>query len=216
MQDLTVVYYTANVIPDKFARLTKSYLESAIGSLPMVEIRQSPDIPRSHLQIYKNALEGARLAKTKYIALAEDDILYHSDHFKYRPKTNVFAYNMSVWSIYTWIKPPIFSYKDRRNLSQLICERDLFIEAMEERFAKYPDETKIDIGIWAEPGKYEDHLRVTRRESEKFYTNIPNIAFSHETALSYLNLGTRKRLGSLRVTALPFWGSADDILNLYV
>lgn len=215
MQDLTVVYYTANVIPLKFARSVWEILNEAAYGIPMVVIQQSADVPRSHLQIYRNALEGAKQAKTKYIALAEDDVLYTPEHFKHRSSPGVFAYNKSVWAIYTWVTPPVFSYKDRRNLSTLICERDLFIEAMEERFAKYPTEEGLFLGNWAEPGKYEDHLGITRRQSEIFYTAIPLVAFSHETALSFLNLGKRKKLGDLRVTGLPHWGSPEEVIKLY-
>lgn len=216
MKDITAIYYTAEFIPKSFSVHVRQILHEATKDIPLIFIYQPKDTPRSHLQIYRNALSGAKSATTKYIALCEDDILYHKEHFEYRPKAGIFAYNMSVWSIYTWVKPPLFSYKDRRNLSQLICERDLFIEAMEERFAKYPDDSKTRIDIWSEPGKYESNLGVTERQSEKFNTDVPNIAFSHETALSFLNLGKRKKLGALRVTALPYWGTAEEIIKLYV
>jgi hypothetical protein len=225
MNDLTVIYYTANEISEKFSFSIRKNLAGVVGdSDDLITVSKKSmdygknivvDLPRHHLSIYRQALLGVKAARTKYIALVEDDVLYTAEHFKYRPAPGVFAYNMSVWSIYTWVTPAIFSYKDRRNLSQLICERELFIEAMEERFVKYPDDTKTPIRNWAEPGKYESNLGVTERKSEKFYTDIPNVAFSHETALSYLNLGKRKKLGNLRVTALPHWGTAEEVLALY-
>ena len=163
------------------------------------------------------ALMGAKQAETKYIALCEDDVLYSEEHFKHRPiNDNIFAYNLAYWSIQTW-GSPLFSHKagGRRNLHSLICARDAFIEAMEERFNKYPNGLQ-DISIWAEPGKYEKHLGVTERPTEEFYTNPPNIVFDHQTALSYRNLGRRKRLGEFRATELPYWGNAKEIRNLYV
>ena len=226
MDDLTVIYYTANAVPEKFGVFVRATLQEAIKQIPLISVSQKPlifghnicigNIGRSHINIYKQALIGAKAATTKYIALAEDDILYSSDHFTYRPQPDTFAYDMSVWSIYTWVSPPIFSYKGRRNLSQLVCERQLFIDAMEERFKKYPDESKINIAIWAEPGKYEKNLAVTERKSELYYSHVPSVAFSHETALSFLNLGKRKKLGELRVTALPQWGSAEEVIRCYV
>lgn len=213
--DLTIVYYTADHIPEPFAQSIRDNLILSSTKYHVILIHQDKKLERSHLNIYRQALLGAKMATTKYIALAEDDVLYHEEHFTHRPSPGVFAYNKSLWSIYTWVKPPIFSYKDRRNLSTLICERDLFIEAMEERFAKYPDDSKVNLSNWSEPGKYEDHLGVTRRQSEVFYTNIPLVAFSHETALSFTNLGKRKKLGDLRVTGLPHWGMAEDVIKLY-
>lgn len=225
MNDLTAIFYTANNIPHIFGEKVKDELVKSLNGLPLISVSQKPmdfgknicvgDIGRTHINIYRQALIGAKEAKTKYIALVEDDILYSPEHFTYIPTKGKFAYNMSVWSIYTW-KDSVFSYKDRRNLHALICERDLFIETMEERFKRHPVDEKVNLGLWAEPGKYERQLDVTVRESEMFYTDIPNIAFSHPTALSYLNLGERKRLGNLKVTALPYWGTIEEIKKLYV
>lgn len=104
----------------------------------------------------------------------------------------------------------------RKNLNSLICERELFIEAMEERFAKYPEPADKLKKVWAEPGRYEKHLGVTERETEEFYTNPPNIIFSHENELSFAGLGTRKRVGEYRALKLPYWGDAATIQGLYV
>jgi hypothetical protein len=113
----------------------------------------------------------------------------------------------------TW--NPVYSQKlgGRRNLSQLICERELFIEAMEERFSKWSDDD-VNIACWAEPSKYEKNLGVTIREWEAFATNPPNIVFSHETALSFAGLGKRKRLGEIRALTIPYWGHVDDIIEM--
>lgn len=213
MTDLTLIYYTANQIPEKFNNAIVGQMDLARRGLPVISIVQK-ETP-SHLNIYRAALKGAKQAKTKYISLCEDDVLYSSEHFKYRPSLGKFAYNMNFWNITTWGEP-VFTQKlaGRRNLSQLICERDLFIEAMEERFAKYPD-GKVDIGIWAEPSKYEKNLGVTIRDWEAFTINPPNIVFSHETSLSYKNLGKRKKLGEIRAESIPYWGTASQIRKLY-
>lgn len=227
MNDLTAVYYTCNAISEKFARNTQDHLLRALGEIPLVSVSHEPmllgknvvvDLERSHFNIYRQALIGAQEATTKYIALCEDDVLYSPEHFKYRPKDDKkFAYNLGAWSIYTWVKPPMFTHKGivRRNLNSLICERNLFIDAMEERFSKHPNPTGELKDVWAEPSKYERQLGVTIRESEEFYTNPPNIIFSHQTELSFAGLGTRKRVGEFRATSIPFWGSASGIMELY-
>lgn len=230
MQDLTAIYYTANIIPEEFAREARRLLLVALSrashNLSLISVSRKPmnfgdnivvDLPRHHLSIYKQALIGAEAAKTKYIALVEDDVLYHSEHFKYRPNDGKFAYNMNFWNIYTWEEEPMFTQKSggRRNLNGLICERALFIQAIKERFLKYPnDDAKLS--LWAEPGKYEAQLGVTVRETEEFYTNPPNIVFSHEKELSFENLGVRKKVGQIRATEIPYWGTANRIRRLYV
>lgn len=224
-QDLTIVYYTANAISDEFGRATRAELSLAAHDYPIISVSMKPmdfgenhvvSGSRSHINIYRQALYGAKKATTKYIALCEDDILYSPEHFKRRPSTDtVFAYNLGYWNIQTWGEPQ-FSHKagGRRNLHSLICNRELFINAMEERFAKYPYGT-TDLSVWAEPGKYEQFLGVTVQKTEEFYTNPPNIMFDHQTALSYNNLGSRKRLGEFRALELPYWGKAEVIRSLY-
>lgn len=215
---LTAVYYTADVAPTKFREATNKKLLEALEGIPLIAIRLYDQTKRSHFQIYRQALEGAKQATTKYIALCEDDVLYSPEHFKYRPKNKPFAYNFGVWNIFTWDKEPIFHFKGggRINLGNLICEREAFIEAMEERFTKYPDPQGQHLkDIWAEPGKYESNLGVTKREFEVYYTNPPNIKFSHENELSFAGLGTRKRAGEIRAYDIPYWGRADNIRALY-
>lgn len=218
--DLTVVYYTANQTNEHFFKNVQDQIKKSFNGR-IISISHKPidfgdntvvSINPSHINIYRQALMGAKKAKTKYIAMAEDDILYSPEHFKYRPKPGVFAYNVAYWNFYTW-EPTLFSYKGRRNMFGLICERDLFIEAMEERFAKHPMGTNP--AIWAEPSKYERQLGVTVRSSEEFYTNPCNIMFSHEKALSYGNLGRRKKLGNMRAYDVEYWGTPADVMKLY-
>jgi hypothetical protein len=226
MSDLTVIYITANEIPPGFNSSVIAYLSIAIGKdTPFISVSKKllvftnnivVDIPRSHVNIYRQALIGVKAAETKYIAIAEDDIFYSPEHFKKRPtRPNVFAYNIACWSIYTWSKPPIFSYTGRRNHGMLICERDLYIKAMEERFAKFTDDSQIDNSIWAEPGKYERQLGVTVQESEVFYTDPACVMFSHPQGLSHNTLGERKRLAPIRAYEIPHWGRAEEVVKLY-
>lgn len=221
MSDLTVVYYSANVVPEEFGAKIRNQIKKATDA-PIISVtKKATDFghnivvstPRSHISIYRDALVGVKAAKTKYVALCEDDVLYSPEHFKRRPTDGVFAYNMSSWNIHPW--ESIFHHKagGRRNLNSLICERDLFIQAMEERFAKHPEGT--DAAVWAEPGKYEKNIGVTIRPTEVFYSNPPNIIFYHETALSYEHLAKRKRVGEFRAIEIPYWGRAEEIIKEY-
>ena len=226
MKDLTCVYYTANHISGEFMANTLKQLKIAIGDMPVVSVSMKPMdlgknicigiIERSHLNIYRQALIGAKAAKTKYCAFVEDDVLYSKDHFKYIPKDNHFAYDMNIWSLQTYRKPYMFTHGDRINFNGLICERDLFIEAMEERFKKYPTGDSLDnLGKWSEPSKYEKQLGVTVRNRETYMPKTPSVTFYHPTAFSYLHLGTRKRAGNRPTDELPFWGKANKIRKLY-
>jgi hypothetical protein len=132
--------------------------------------------------VYKQMLRAAKMATTKYIGIAEDDSLYCEDHFKYRPKDDEFAYNLSHWSIFTWY-PEIFGWRNRKGNWTLIANRELVIEALEERFSKYPNgtppESTGELGRW----RSDKQLGLTKRKAVDFYTNNPIINVCHEFGL---------------------------------
>lgn len=226
--DLTVIYYTANRLPERFASAVRQQLLTAIGDLPLISVSKKPldfgqnicdsDTQSSVISIYKAVLAGAKAAKTKYIALAEDDTLYPPEHFySYLPPEDTFAYNLTRWNIFTWSQPPFFSIKFRRILATLISPRELLIEAIEERFAKYPDLTKLPEKWMGEPGRqeYEAQLGVTLRKVKDFYTFTPLVVFSHPEALGFAVQGTRKRANMIRALEIPYWGTAQKVMEDY-
>jgi len=226
MNDLTIIYYTACRLNEPFASNVRRQLKSAIGDLPLISVSKKPldfgknicdkDTKRSVVSVYQAVLRGAKEATTKYVALAEDDALYPPEHFqRFLPPEDTFAYNLTRWNIYTWSRPPIFSIKYRRTLSSLIAPRKLLIEALEERFAKYPDTTKIPLKWMGEPGrnKYEKNLKVTQRKAIDFYTYSPVIVFSHPKSFGYEFQGTKKRANAIRALELPYWGTAQKVIT---
>lgn len=235
--DLTIIYYSSNYLEKQnpiFVSNTKRQLLKAIGQHPLISVSQEPmdfgmnlclgNIGRSHRNIYWQILQGCKEAKTKYVAMAEDDILYSYDHFHtYVPKKNIFAFDKQKLSLFTWTKPPMFTFRTRRFvINQMICPRELMIEAMEERFARVPELLKegrteewID-SRWGDPGRYEAIFGVKAQEREEFYCKIPSIVFSHPYSFGYENnQGKKKRLGDIRMYDIPYWGKAEDVLKYY-
>ncbi len=224
MAPLTIIYISACVAPESFRKEVQETLLKAAQGQPIISVTHKPvdiganivvDLPRSQASIYRQVLLGAKQADTPYVAVAEDDVLYSPEHFKFRPKYGHWGYNMNSWNIYTWGEP-MFSYKapgGRRNLNGLISDRLMLIDHLERRFELFPDE--VDINIFGEPGKYDNQLGTTPYPSQDFYINPPNIVFSHQTNLQFQGLGTRKALGQIRATEIPYWGSAKTIVSKY-
>jgi len=243
---LTIIYYTCNWLDDKnpyFLANTRKQLLEAVEDRPIVIVSQKPtifgnnsvnvcmgDIGRSHLNIYRQILEGCKAAKTKWVAMAEDDVLYSKQHFNFQyfvkpefMEKDYFLYDMNKVSLFTWTKPPMFSFRSKRRVvNHLIAKRQMLIDALEERFARLevlrktmPDE-KI-IKYWGDPGRYEGILGVTVRPCYEFYSWVPGIVFSHNYAYGYeFNQGKKKKLGDLRIVELaPPWGKASDIVKLF-
>lgn len=245
MSNLTVVYYTSNYL-DKtnpfFLENTKKQLRRAIGDLPLIVVSHKPvkkfndgeytnivtgDIGRSHLNIYRQILWGTQEAKTEYVAMAEDDILYSYEHFhskqlEHDRRPDVFLYDMNKVSLFTWTNPPMFSFRTKRKVvNQLIAPTQYLIDAMTERFDRINDHVLAGgkeedlLKFFGDPGRYEDKLGVTVRNTFESYCDNPSIVFSHPEAYGYLNQGSRKRLGDLKIIELYRWGRAEDIMKLW-
>lgn len=243
---ISIVYYTSNYLEEKnpyFLDNTKKQLSDAVGDLPVVAVSQKPveaftknfenvcvgDVGRSHLNIYRQILEGCYAAKTEWVAMAEDDILYSKEHFDFKKYVkeeflggDYFLYDMNKVSLFTWTKPSMFSFRTKRRVvNQLIAPRKMLIESLQERFRRVEElkkrmpEEKI-IKYFGDPGRYENLLGVTERKSYEFYSTMPSIVFSHEFAYGYeFNQGKKKRIGDLKIIELYKWGRASDILKLY-
>ena len=235
-KDLTILHYTANFLSEPFANNVRKQLVKSINGLPLIVISHKTmgiemfeghkgeyknilfnSTERNFANIYRQALLGAKEAKTKYVVMTEDDALYSPEHFEHVPSPGKFAYDRSIWGIYTWTNPPVFSWKGRRSFWACLCEKDLFIEAMEERFSKhpYPEKSKFLTKLFGEPGKYESQMDVTVRDWEFYYADQPSVVFSHEESLSFLNLGKRKKLGDNQTMELEPWGNCQVLLDNY-
>jgi len=256
--DLTVVYYTSNFLEKTnpfFLKNTKDALVKAIGELPLLVVSSEPVNKRTfegyegeytnlvadrdfkpiregrhHLNIYQNIMIGSKSAKTEYVAMAEDDILYSHNHFHspqiykdFSVHGDAFLYDMNKVSLFTWTNPPMFSFRSKRMVvNQLIAPAKMLADSMEERFERLdylmnvkgkPEESVLR--IWGDPGRYHKHLGVQERKMVQYYCNNPSIVFTHPKAYGYLNHGKRKRLGDIRIIELHGWGKAKDILKLW-
>lgn len=226
--DLTIIFYSANQNSDYFMSNVLNQLYKAVGETPIISVTFKPmnlgtnicigEQKRSNYMLYKQVLIGAREAKTKYVAMAEDDMLYSSEHFEYRPGYTL-AYDLNKWSLFSWTKPPIFSYRPRKLMNSLIAPRDLLVQTLEERFAKYPVLEEIPYPIfeyyWGEPGRFENHLKISKPKSETYMSTVPSIMFSTSEALGYQVLGKRKAHSKVKITNLEPWGTASQVLSLY-
>jgi hypothetical protein len=140
MQDLTVLYITASEMPEKWMEYQTGILLKAIGDTPIISVSRKPmdlgenilDVApeKSYWNIYKQMLRAAWRAKTCYVAMVEDDVLYSKEHFlQFRPKRGEVSYNRSRWSLFVWEKNPIYCLRQRISNCSLIACRKVLIEA---------------------------------------------------------------------------------------
>jgi hypothetical protein len=227
--DLTIINYTANRTPLGWRKYwTETLLKSADG-YPIISVSHKPvdfadknvvvgDIGCSSWNIYYQMLLGAKEATTPYVAMAEDDCLYSEHHFKFhRPKPDTFAYNLNKWSLFTWDNPAIFSLKRRKTACTLIAPRELLIETLEERIAKFPNKETYPRKWYGEPGRndYERAMGVKLRKAEEVYSIVSCIVLSHPNSEDYLHVGVRKNHGQIKVKEICDWPKPEFIISKY-
>jgi hypothetical protein len=217
MPDLSVIFLTVNKVPEKWAEYHKSVLFEAIGDSPLITISKKPmdwginliqeDEP-SISNIYKQILRGAKLATTPYIAIAEDDTLYHKSHFAFRPPMDTYGFDGHRWGIFTWGKP-VFYWKDRISNAAMVASRELVINSLEERFDKYP------VNHIGELGK-EKGTNINRRKTMNFWPEIGMIFFSHINSLDPTEQHKSKKPGIVQAYEIPYWGRAEELVKHFV
>lgn len=216
--------------------------------LPIISISHTPlDLgrnicigkqKRSWHTLYRQLHLGLQAAETRFIHIAEHDCLYSAEHFAWTPPSdNIFYYNENVkllqWTEgnYPELKGMFSHWKKRRlALSQLVCNRELYLNTLEQRLkilsgdesllktidhVGEPGVSKINLKRakrWANSGRpvyIKDFLgRVLELEKyETFVTNVPNIDIRHDRNF------TGPRRGGRRSFRDKYWGTLEEIKN---
>jgi len=228
--DLTILYYTANIIPEPFMVKIQEQIKKSVGDTPIISVSQKNigfgynicfgTKGRSLYNLYKQVLVAVREAHTPYVACCEDDTLYPSEHFEHRCSLDMIAYDINKYTLMTWRSDPVFSLRPgRRTMSSMIGSTKVLLDTLEERYDKYPSPECIPPDIykyyWGEPGRFENHAKLTPIKTEVFEAKVPHIQFSTPEAMGFEYLGTRKALGPIQSYDLTPWGSAKNVLKLY-
>ena len=221
--DLTVCFLTVNKVPKKWADFQMKTLKDAIGDSPIISVSRIPmefginliQTEISAVNIYRQMLRVAKIATTPYVAVAEDDTLYSEEHFKMRPDSDTFSYNMSRWGVLSWSKNPVYYYRHRESNSALIAPRELLIKCLEERFSKYPNDPKAYGEVGKE--KVEKNLGLPHYKVKRWCSRIPIINFAHNQAIDRLEQQQRKGENKALIAyEVPGWGRADDIIRYFI
>lgn len=217
--ELTIIYYSANRIDERFAERVRAHLVETAAGIPIISITQRPvalgrnlclgDIGFSTWNVYWQVLVGAMHAETPYIACAEDDTLYNAEHFAARPPHDCFWYNLSRW----WVEPQgVFRWRNRSAMHACVASRSLMVETLWTRFKAYPDPIfdRKKLRSWGEPGRYEGNLNLPEVKRDFFKTLTPIVTFDHRGSL----YGLRRWNADDRIEReLPHWGTASGLLE---
>jgi hypothetical protein len=210
-------------MPVNWVQFHMRHLKAALGDMPVVTVSRIPmdfginlldDAAPCYSNLYRQILRAAKVAETKYIAIVEDDTLYHENHFhRFRPQDDEFAYNRARWSVFSWGEPQ-YSLRNRISNCSCIAPRLLMIDALTERFAK---PGPVHEGLMAECGRndVEAKLEITQRKKVEFYSRIPIVQLSHPHGTERRQQEQRKAHAEIRAFDIPHWGMAAEIVKEY-
>ena len=171
----TIIFCTDNNINEELLEAVIKHLKMVAAHLPIISVSHKPinlgtnicigEQKRSWLCLYKQLYLGLREANTKYIGIAEHDCFYSPEHINWiPPKDDIFYYNENNWLI-QWaeqnhpeLKGMYSRYKNKRlALSQLICNRDLYIDVLTKRLSVIADNAWLikEVNFIGEPGVTE-------------------------------------------------------------
>lgn len=230
MSDLTIVYITVNKMPRKWTEFHREHLFRATEGRPMVAISAKPldwDRPNTKYliqegpfcawNVYRQVLRGALLAETKYVAVAEDDTLYSRRHFsEFRPRDNEISYDLSRWSVFSWLEKPFFSQIRKHGNFMMLGPRTLVVEALKEREEKWPQGNAYcgEIGR----REVETILGLRRNKLVEWYCIDASVNLAHPEGLSptyQFTKGRERKPGELKALEVPYWGTAASIASIY-
>jgi hypothetical protein len=229
MNDLTILYITASNMPERWMKFQIGHLLKSIGDTPIISISRKPlnlgmniveSEPKCYWNIFMQNLNGALLAKTPFVAIAEDDTLYTKEHFtEFRPPLDSVSYNRSRWSLFTWDN--IYCLRQRISNCSCIAPRELMIESFTEWKTKYPKGAADSFVGELGRSRVERRMGTTPRKMVEWYSTCPVIQLNHPTGSDTGDYGLRngkhmvKKHGQLKAYDIPYWGKATDIVKVY-
>ena len=156
MNDLTVLFYSANTENEKFEWHIRNNILRLKGDLPLISVTQKPlqDFGQNicvgeHFNCYGNEFRqiqiGLREVKTTYVITAEADVLYPPEYFLYQPTDADYYRYANVWVKYirddrgdpnSWVNMAYF--KGFSDGAQII-KRDYWLKLLDDAMGQNRD-----------------------------------------------------------------------------
>jgi len=218
MNDITLLYYTANTIEETLAENVRKHLLFIKGDLPLISVSQKPlnfgqnicvgEIGKSYYNCYKQIFTGAYTVNTKYVACCEDDTLYSKEHFSHRPSNEkVFSYNKNMW----YCEETEFWTKGWTGMLGCIVGTQYLIDTLKPRFDKYSKEIKEHNSNFFR--KFQEPGRWDKANTEYWDSKTPIVTFNYFNAMG----GKAKSVAHTPKSILNLepWGDCWELKKKY-
>lgn len=212
MNDVTIVYYSANKEKPELEKLVTDNILKVSNGLPIISVTQKPmdfgrnicvgELPWCDKSAFTQLLTALREVKTTFAIATESDVLYPPEYFTFVPPTEDNAYRYdNVWILHAWHGPRnkgLFWKKDFSEGAQM-CGVKHWISRLESVMDKF-----VDVGGGRIPTP-----RVFRSGKTYSWSGVaPVISLKTEQGL---RKWTGVRSEDEAVTTLPYWGDATEL-----
>ena len=227
-----IIFYTDNRLKLKIAHRVQNQLKKASKGLKIVSSSLKPmvlgenvylPLQPGYITMTKQILEALRKLDTDIVFFCEHDVLYHPSHFKFTPeRPDTFYYNTNVWRFRSSDGLAVRT-KDCRQLSGLVCYRDLAIKHYEKRLEmleSYTGEINSYVRkMGFEPGTHSRSERVDDNQSATYESEHPNVDIRHDSNITrskwspdqYRNKQYAE--GWQETHDIPGWGKLDSLID---
>jgi len=144
--DTTVIYYTANVEEETFAKKIRDVTYRNCGGLPIISVSRKPidfgenicvgERPVCVANAWRQIYAGLCACKTRFAITVEGDTLYPPEYFSFTPpdETHFYRYD-NIWILYLWPSKR-YSGKFWRKSAQMegaqVCGSQYWMNEMEK------------------------------------------------------------------------------------
>ena len=214
IDDLTVIYYTANREKPEFEEKTKKLILDTIKDTPLISVSHKPidfgkniwvgDVGCSGHNVFRQFQIGALEAKTKYVCPCESDFLYPPEYFTFkRPKDDIFYLIMPLYVLFAQRgMKKYFAKKERGSEACMVVNRDHLLKRMDAMFKGHDMWGPVEEIIWL--------LRGCAREL--VFIDKPIITFKTDNNMHRRTPHDVKD----RLLDLPYWGNAHELIKEYL
>lgn len=210
---MTVVYYSSNREPESFEQKIQATILANMGNSHLISVSQKPmdfgenicvgEVGVTGHNAWRQFQLGCEKARTKYVCAAEADCLYPPEYFAFRPpRDDVFYLAMPLYVLFAQRgKAKRFNLKERASECAMIMNRDLALRRLEQMYRGLPEWNPVDEFIWFLRNQLKEHVElpkpiITLKTDRNMHRKTPH------------QQGTR-------ITELPYWGTAHEVLARY-
>jgi hypothetical protein len=219
MSEMTVIYYTHNhEFPDFEWKIQCTIMDEK-GDLPIISVSQKPISfgenicigvqGANSLNTWRQVQIGTKAAKTRFVCLAESDILHHSSYFSFEPeKDDIFYVAKRFYILFAGRgKNRSYFLKDPSD-TNLIVGRDYLLQRLDYYLEGRPQ--------WQKESDYEHNAFPDHRLFSEIGHRVL-VDFQVPTVTFKTDQGMHRKSPHHRggVRTLPYWGDCKELYMRY-